>query len=142
MRTGTPNGSGPGSAPPTAPGWWPAAPMITAWSSGESSVITGRSVSSHRMSRACPRTAAVLAAVLAGAGASNGAGKEIAVSSPAALSAALAQARPGDTLLLPDGTYRDQELRLRAPGAEGKPVTVRAATPGKVVFTGKSFLEV
>lgn len=53
-----------------------------------------------------------------------------------------AQAKPGETIVLADGTYADQKIVFRARGTEGKPVTLRAATPGKVVLTGKSSLEV
>src|SRR5438105_1288394 len=56
----------------------------------------------------------------------------------AEVSTALAAAKAGDTVLIPDGTYRDQRLQLRGQGAEGQPVTLRAATPGKVLFTGRS----
>ncbi len=70
------------------------------------------------------------------------AGHEIRLSSPAALETALKSARPGNILILPEGTYRDQALRFAAQGEEGKPITLRAEVPGKVVFTGKSSLEV
>jgi chondroitinase B-like protein len=64
------------------------------------------------------------------------------VSAPDDLGAALAQAKSGETLVLEDGVYRDQALSLRGRGEEGKPITIRAATPGKVTFTGKSSVEI
>jgi poly(beta-D-mannuronate) lyase len=51
------------------------------------------------------------------------------------LNAALSAAKPGDTIVLHDGDWRDASLVLRVPG-----ITVRAETPGKVRFTGASSL--
>jgi poly(beta-D-mannuronate) lyase len=65
---------------------------------------------------------------------------EISVGDPAGLAAALAQAKPGDTLVLADGTWRDATLTLTAAGSETAPVTIRAETPGRVVLTGESSL--
>ncbi len=53
---------------------------------------------------------------------------------------ALEQARPGDTVVLADGTYRDAELRLHAVGTAEQPVTVRAQTVGGVKLTGDASL--
>jgi hypothetical protein len=49
---------------------------------------------------------------------------------------ALAGAKPGDTVLLADGTYAEA-LVVKASGAAGQPITVRAANPRKAVFTRK-----
>src|SRR5213078_3054827 len=43
--------------------------------------------------------------------------------------------KPGDTLILADGTWSDQQIAVRAEGTAEQPVTVRARTPGKVVVT-------
>ncbi|MEA3367667.1 MAG: chondroitinase-B domain-containing protein, partial [Planctomycetota bacterium] len=43
--------------------------------------------------------------------------------------------QPGDTLLLAEGTYY-QSLELKRSGEAGKPITIKAAAPGKVVITG------
>ena len=51
-------------------------------------------------------------------------------------------AQPGDIIVLADGTYTDQHIVLKANGAEGKPITLRAATPGKVVLNGASQLSI
>lgn len=51
-------------------------------------------------------------------------------------------AKPGDTLILKDGTWLDAELLFDAQGEAGKPITLRAQTPGKVVLTGKSRLRI
>lgn len=60
---------------------------------------------------------------------------------PAELPAALAAARPGDVLTLADGTYRDTTLGLRGTGSADRPIVIRAATPGRVTFTGRSSIE-
>ena len=43
--------------------------------------------------------------------------------------------KPGDTLLLADGIYY-QSLKLTKSGTAGRPITIKAAAPGKVVITG------
>lgn len=46
---------------------------------------------------------------------------------------------PGDTVTLTNGEWRDVSLRFdRVFGAAEKPIHIRAASPGQVVFTGKS----
>lgn len=62
------------------------------------------------------------------------------VANPADLAAALARAKPGDVILLADGTWADAEITLSTAGTAGMPITVRAQTPGKVVLTGESSL--
>src|SRR5215469_17007347 len=57
------------------------------------------------------------------------------------ISRALADAKPGDELVMKDGTWKDQVIRFKADGATDKPITLRAATPGKVVLQGKSSIE-
>lgn len=49
--------------------------------------------------------------------------------------------RPGDTLVLKDGVWDDQRLMIAASGTAERPITVRAATPGKAVFTGRSSIK-
>ncbi|MEA1924434.1 MAG: chondroitinase-B domain-containing protein, partial [Candidatus Altiarchaeota archaeon] len=62
---------------------------------------------------------------------------EINVNSIAELNTAIANASAGDTLILADGTYTDQGIiNFFAYGTENNPITVRAQTPGGVVFTG------
>jgi poly(beta-D-mannuronate) lyase len=55
-------------------------------------------------------------------------------------SAALAKAAPGDTLVLANGVWRDFEIRFSGRGEAGKPITLRAETPGKVILSGRSNL--
>lgn len=49
--------------------------------------------------------------------------------------------RPGDTLILKDGEWKDQQLIIHVAGTADKPITVRAQTPGKVIFSGTSRVE-
>ena len=51
-------------------------------------------------------------------------------------------ARPGDVIALADGVWRDQVIKFRANGTSGRPITLRATTPGKVVLSGKSSIEI
>lgn len=65
---------------------------------------------------------------------------EFPCSTPAEIAAAAKAAEPGDVLVLNDGTWTDADIRIEARGESGKPIVVRARTPGKVVLTGKSRL--
>lgn len=62
------------------------------------------------------------------------------VGDAAALKQVLPQLKPGDTVVLSDGTWRDADLVFRGEGTAGAPITLRAETPGKVVLTGASRL--
>jgi poly(beta-D-mannuronate) lyase len=59
---------------------------------------------------------------------------------PDIIAKALPTATPGDVLVIADGTYRDQVLEWRGKGSAERPVLVRAATPGGVIFSGQSSL--
>ncbi len=69
--------------------------------------------------------------------------KDIAVSpvSASTLKSALKQAEPGDSLVLAEGEWADVQLKFQAEGTKEKPITLRAATPGKVILTGESRLQ-
>ena len=67
---------------------------------------------------------------------------EIRAADPDALARAITGARPGDTILMADGTWRDARVVFAAEGETGRPVTLRAATPGKVVLSGGSRLQI
>ncbi len=56
--------------------------------------------------------------------------------------AAVAQAKPGDILLVRNGEYPDRELSLSGAGAKDKPIIVRAETPGGVIFTAGSSIDI
>ncbi len=46
--------------------------------------------------------------------------------------------KPGDTLILRDGDWKDKGITFNARGTADKPITLRAQTPGKVIFSGTS----
>lgn len=48
------------------------------------------------------------------------------------------QVQPGDTIIWEDGTYTDQEVYVLASGEEGNHITLKAETPGGVIFRGES----
>jgi poly(beta-D-mannuronate) lyase len=50
--------------------------------------------------------------------------------------------RPGDVLVMADGTWKDQDITFRGKGTREQPITLRAETPGKVVLTGTSSLTI
>lgn len=50
----------------------------------------------------------------------------------------LDEAQPGDTFVIPDGTYEDISVNLKGKGTSDSPITLKAKNPGKVVFTGAS----
>ncbi len=51
------------------------------------------------------------------------------------------KAKPGDTIRIPEGEYKNTQLTLTAKGEAGKPVVVIAETPGEVLLTGNSYLK-
>jgi poly(beta-D-mannuronate) lyase len=48
----------------------------------------------------------------------------------------------GDALVMADGEWKDQTIVFRAKGTPGKPITLKAATPGKVILSGASTLSI
>ncbi len=68
--------------------------------------------------------------------------RDIPIADAAAFTAAAQSITAGDTLILKDGTWADAQLKLHAAGTAAKPVTIKAQTPGKVIFTGTSRLSV
>jgi poly(beta-D-mannuronate) lyase len=50
--------------------------------------------------------------------------------------------KPGDTLILADGTYTDQPFVFSGEGTAKSPITLRAETPGKAILTGASTLSI
>jgi poly(beta-D-mannuronate) lyase len=54
------------------------------------------------------------------------------------LSEALKLARPGDTVLLKSGNWKDCRIVLDRGGVESRPIILRAEIPGQVHFTGQS----
>lgn len=55
---------------------------------------------------------------------------------------ALGDLSGGGEIIFRNGTYRDMNLKFSAGASESKPLTIRAETPGKVLFEGTSHLEI
>ncbi|WP_166422297.1 polysaccharide lyase 6 family protein [Paraglaciecola sp. 20A4] len=53
---------------------------------------------------------------------------------------AVAAVKPGDEVVLANGTWKDVELVFKAKGLPKKHIELKAQTPGKVIITGKSNL--
>ena len=53
---------------------------------------------------------------------------------------AAALVQPGDTVIVHDGTYRENVV-VRATGDDGRPIVFRAATPGRVVLEGDGLIK-
>ena len=58
------------------------------------------------------------------------------------LNSAIKDAKPGDNIVLANGTYKDFEIKFTGEGTEGKPITLKAETAGKVFIEGISSLEI
>ncbi len=50
--------------------------------------------------------------------------------------------KAGETLVIPDGTYADCLLKIKGKGTKENKITVKAETPGKVILTKGSQIEV
>lgn len=68
--------------------------------------------------------------------------EELLLSRPAEIAAAVKKARPGDHLVLRDGTWSDADILFDAQGTAARPITLRAETPGRVILRGKSRLRI
>lgn len=64
----------------------------------------------------------------------------VAANDVAAFDLAVKAAKPGDVILLEAGEWKDAALVFKGQGTLAKPITLRAATPGTVKFTGNSSL--
>jgi poly(beta-D-mannuronate) lyase len=51
-------------------------------------------------------------------------------------------AKPGDTIVLHNGIWKDAIVIINCKGTEKEPIIFKAATPGKVVLSGKSCLKI
>ncbi|MBC3844799.1 DUF4957 domain-containing protein [Winogradskyella echinorum] len=58
------------------------------------------------------------------------------------LNTAINNAKPGDQIVLANGTYKDAEIKFTGEGKDGEPITLKAETPGKVFIEGESSLEI
>jgi len=66
--------------------------------------------------------------------------KEIIVSNVAELTTAIANAKPGDTVIMKNGTWHNTVIEFTAAASASLPVTLRAQTPGEVILDGTSKL--
>lgn len=62
-------------------------------------------------------------------------GEAQAVASPEDFARRAKVLRPGDTLVVRDGTHENWTIEIAADGAESAPITVRPQTPGGAIFT-------
>lgn len=63
---------------------------------------------------------------------------EFAVADQQQFDAAVKKINPGETIILKNGIWEDARLKVNASGSEGRPIIIKAETPGKVVLTGDS----
>lgn len=80
-----------------------------------------------------------LAAALLWAGAASAQTSTL-VSTPGEYQSALRDVKPGDTIVLKDGVWRDFQILFEGEGRPGRPITLTAETPGDVVLSGQSNL--
>lgn len=50
--------------------------------------------------------------------------------------------KPGDRVIMKNGTWMDVDLRFKAQGSKDKPIFLMAETPGKVILSGMSSLNI
>ena len=80
---------------------------------------------------------AIFCSVSAGSFTAN---KEIIVSNPVELNSAITSAKPGDVIVLKDGTWHNTVIDFNAGATSLLPITLRAQTPGNVILDGNSML--
>ena len=83
-----------------------------------------------------------LSAIILIASANSASATDFPVSNADDIETALETAQPGDTLIMTDGTWTDQEIDFVGTGTAGNPITLRPQTPGGVVLTGVSQLRI
>ena len=69
-------------------------------------------------------------------------GTEYTVKDAAQIKEAAQLSQPGDKIVLQDGIWADQNILFRAQGTQDRPITLCAQTPGKVILTGNSTLQI
>ncbi len=67
---------------------------------------------------------------------------EFTVSNAQDIADAMRLAKPGDTLIMTNGTWEDQVIDFAGQGTAGNQITLRAQTPGGVQLTGNSRLSI
>jgi poly(beta-D-mannuronate) lyase len=89
------------------------------------------------------RGCVVLLAIVTAAAAPISVNAEIVTANAAgSLAAAIRNAKPGDTIVMANGTWSDIAIVMAGRGTVGHPITLRAEHPGKVVITGRSSLKI
>lgn len=85
---------------------------------------------------------ALCAASLIAASGAQGAGdrRSVLVADRAQYAAAVESLKPGDTIVLADGEWRDFQIVFAGRGTERQPITLTAQTPGQAILTGRSNL--
>jgi poly(beta-D-mannuronate) lyase len=66
---------------------------------------------------------------------------ETLVTDAASFETAASSAKAGDVIILKNGEWKDARLRIHASGHEDLPLIIKAETPGQVVLTGDSRLQ-
>lgn len=69
------------------------------------------------------------------------ASNETLVKNKAELDEAIANAQPGDNIVMANGNWQDVEIKFTGEGNERNPITIKAETPGKVIIGGVSDLK-
>lgn len=82
------------------------------------------------------------AAVLAMLAAQGAPAAEFLVSSALDITNAMQSAQPGDTLIMTNGDWTNQQIELAGDGTPGAPITLRAQTQGMVKLNGSSTLKI
>ncbi|MFD2822139.1 chondroitinase-B domain-containing protein [Lacinutrix iliipiscaria] len=67
---------------------------------------------------------------------------QIKVSNAEELNSAINKCKPGEQIIIANGTYKDVEIKFIGEGTEDKPITLKAETAGKVFIEGESSLEI
>ena len=68
--------------------------------------------------------------------------KSIVVTNASELIEATKNAKPGDNIVVKNGTYKDVEIVFEGQGTKENPITLKAETPGKVFIEGVSSLQI
>lgn len=66
----------------------------------------------------------------------------ILVTNAQGISKAMLSAKPGDTLVMQNGIWKDQQIVFEGNGSKDLPVVLMAETPGKVILSGSSTLKI
>ena len=72
----------------------------------------------------------------------NACASEFFVSSASQISSAMSSAQPGDTIIMADGVWTNQQINFAGNGTSTNPITLRAETPGGVTLNGDSNLSI